>query len=75
MTEVIAGRVDFFLGPMALVVPQIRAGKLMPPAVNTDRRSTAPTDVPTTREAGFRTRNIPSGWPSLRAPHAKSSTA
>ena len=53
MTEAIAGRVDFFFGPVALVLPQIREGKLVALAVNTDRRSTALSDVPTTREAGF----------------------
>lgn len=53
MTEVLAGRVDFFFGPVALVLPQIRDGKLVALAVNTSRRSTALPDVPTTAEAGF----------------------
>ena len=48
MTEVIAGRVDFFFGPVALVLPHIREGKLAALAVNTDKRSAALPDVPTT---------------------------
>lgn len=67
MTEVIAGRVDFFFGPVALVLPQIREGKLVALAVNTDRRSTALSDVPTTREAGFQDAEYPI-WFGLFAP-------
>jgi len=53
MSEVIAGRVDFFFGPVGLVLPQIREGKLMGLVVNGNRRSAALPDVPTTQEAGF----------------------
>ena len=53
MTEVIAGRVDFFFGPVALVLPHIREGKLAALAVNTDTRSAALPEVPTLREAGL----------------------
>ena len=52
MTEVIAGRIDFFFGPVALVLPQIREGKLTALAVNGAKRSAALPDVPTTLEAG-----------------------
>ena len=48
MTEVIAGRADFFFGPVALVLPHIRDGKLAALAVNTDKRSAALPQVPTT---------------------------
>ena len=51
MTEVIAGRIDFFFGPVALVLPQIQEGKLAALAVNGDKRSAALPDVPTTLEA------------------------
>ena len=34
MTEVMAGRVDFFFGPVALVLPQVRDGRLVALAVN-----------------------------------------
>jgi tripartite-type tricarboxylate transporter receptor subunit TctC len=37
--EVIAGRVDFFFGPVALVLPHIRNGKLRALAVNGSSRS------------------------------------
>ena len=39
MTEVIAGRIDFFFGPVALVLPQIQEGKLTALAVNGAKRS------------------------------------
>ena len=67
MTEVIAGRADFFLGPVALVLPQIREGRLLALAVNTDQRSAALPDVPTMREAGFRDAEYPI-WFGLFAP-------
>ncbi len=51
MTEVIAGRIDFFFGPVALVLPQIQDGKLAALAVNGDKRSAALPNVPTTLEA------------------------
>jgi tripartite-type tricarboxylate transporter receptor subunit TctC len=67
MTEVIAGRVDFFFGPVALVLPQIREGKLTPLAVNTEQRSAALPAVPTIREAGYRDAEYPI-WFGLFAP-------
>ena len=53
MSEVIAGRVDFFFGPVGLVLPLIRDGKLVALAVNSAKRSAALPDIPTTQEAGF----------------------
>jgi tripartite-type tricarboxylate transporter receptor subunit TctC len=53
MTEVIAGRIDFFFGPIGLVLPHIRDGKLAALVVNSARRAAALPDVPTTLEAGF----------------------
>jgi len=67
MTEVIAGRVDFFFGPVALVLPQIRDGRLAALAVNTDKRSPALPDVPTLREAGVHDAEYPI-WFALFAP-------
>jgi tripartite-type tricarboxylate transporter receptor subunit TctC len=52
MTEVIAGRIDFFFGPVGLVAPNVRDGKLTALAVNGAKRSAALPDVPTTSEAG-----------------------
>jgi len=53
MTEVIAGRIDFFFGPVALVLPNVREGKLVALAVNGSTRAAGLPDVPTTSEAGF----------------------
>lgn len=59
MLEVIAGRVDFFFGPVALVLPHIREGKLRALAVNTASRSAALPEIPTLREAGFNDAEYP----------------
>ena len=53
MSEVIAGRVDFFFGPVPLVLPHVREGKLAALVVNGAQRAAALPDVPTTLEAGF----------------------
>ena len=59
MTEVIAGRVDFFFGPPALVLPHVREGTLAALVVNGTSRTAALPDVPTTQEAGFRNAEYP----------------
>ena len=59
VTEVMAGRVDFFFGPLGLVLPQIRDGKLVALVVNGYRRSTALPDVPTTSEVGLADAEFP----------------
>jgi tripartite-type tricarboxylate transporter receptor subunit TctC len=67
MLEAVTGRVDFFFGPVALVLPQIREGKLLALAVNGAGRSHALPDVPTLREAGIRDAEYPI-WFALFAP-------
>jgi tripartite-type tricarboxylate transporter receptor subunit TctC len=52
MTEVIAGRIDFFFGPIPLVLPHVLDGQLAALAINGTKRSTNLPDVPTTLEAG-----------------------
>jgi tripartite-type tricarboxylate transporter receptor subunit TctC len=52
VTEVIAGRVDYYFSPIAPVINQIKAGQLLALAVGSPRRSSALPDVPTTAEAG-----------------------
>jgi tripartite-type tricarboxylate transporter receptor subunit TctC len=52
MLEVIAGRVDFFFGPVGIVMPQIREGRLVALAVNGSKRAQALPAVPTLHEAG-----------------------
>ena len=52
VTEVMAGRVDYYFSPIAPVIGQIRNGQLVPLAVGSARRASALPDVPTTAEAG-----------------------
>jgi tripartite-type tricarboxylate transporter receptor subunit TctC len=52
MTEVIAGRIDFFFGPIPLVLSQIQEGKLTALAVNGTKRAANLPDVPTLHESG-----------------------
>ena len=59
MTEVIAGRIDFFFGPVGLVLPHIQDGKLRALVVNGAMRSSALPDIPTTLEAGIANAEYP----------------
>ena len=52
VTEVLAGRVDYYFSPIAPVIGQIKEGQLLALAVGSPRRATALPDVPTTAEAG-----------------------
>jgi tripartite-type tricarboxylate transporter receptor subunit TctC len=52
VTEVMAGRVDYYFSPIAPVIGQIRGGQLQALAVGSPRRASALPDVPTTAEAG-----------------------
>jgi tripartite-type tricarboxylate transporter receptor subunit TctC len=52
VTEVAAGRVDYYFSPIAPVIGQIRTGQLVALAVGSPRRAAALPDVPTTAEAG-----------------------
>ena len=52
VTEVMAGRVDYYFSPIAPVIGQIRNGQLVPLAVGSPKRAAALPDVPTTAEAG-----------------------
>lgn len=51
--EMIAGRIDCFLAPVAVALPFARDGKLVALGVNTAVRLRALPDVPTFSEAGF----------------------
>lgn len=53
LTEVMAGRVDYYFCPIATALPFIRDGKLTALAVSSRSRAAALPDVPTTLEAGF----------------------
>lgn len=52
VTEVMAGRVDYYFSPIAPVIGQIRNGQLLALAVGSPKRAAALPDVPTTAEAG-----------------------
>jgi tripartite-type tricarboxylate transporter receptor subunit TctC len=67
MTEVMAGRIDFFFVVIGAAVPNIQSGKLNALAVNGARRSAALPEVPTVREAGFANAEYPT-WFGLFAP-------
>jgi tripartite-type tricarboxylate transporter receptor subunit TctC len=53
LTEVVAGRVDFYFCPVFPALPLIRDGKLIPLAVSGAKRVAVLPDVPTTEQAGL----------------------
>ncbi len=52
VTDLVAGHVDMVFADMVPAMPQIRAGKLRPLAVTSEKRSPVLPDVPTMIEAG-----------------------
>jgi tripartite-type tricarboxylate transporter receptor subunit TctC len=67
LTEVIAGRVDYYFCPIATALPFIRDGKVLALAVSSPTRSPLLPDVPTTLEAGFKDSDY-SLWVGMFAP-------
>jgi tripartite-type tricarboxylate transporter receptor subunit TctC len=59
VTEVMTGRVDFFFGPVGVVAPGVREGKLTALVVNGAKRSPLLPNVPTTMEAGYTNAEYP----------------
>ncbi len=53
LTDAIAGHIEMGIGSVAVVSPQVRAGKLRAVAVTGDKRSHVLPDVPTLAEQGF----------------------
>src|SRR5215510_11863380 len=53
ITELMAGRIDFFVGPIGIVLPQVQGGQLLALAVNSPKRAAALPNVPTMSEAGL----------------------
>ena len=53
LTEVIAGRADFYCSPLVNALPFLKDGQLQALAVTGSARASALPDVPTTVEAGF----------------------
>ena len=71
LTEVMAGRVDFTSMGMSSALPLIRAGKLVPLAVSTTKRSSAlPEYRPRSRPA-CRIPTTPFGWGCSRRPRRR----
>lgn len=52
LQDLLAGQVDFMFDGLASAMPHIKAGKLLPLAVTSDKRSFALPDVPTLAEKG-----------------------
>jgi tripartite-type tricarboxylate transporter receptor subunit TctC len=53
VTDLIAGRISFWIAPIATMLPQIQQGQVRPLAVAGDQRSPDLPGVPTMREAGI----------------------
>lgn len=52
-SEMIAGRVHFYVFPLPAVMPMLKEGRLRPIAVATPKRAVALPEVPTMAESGF----------------------
>jgi len=67
LTEVIAGRVEFYFCPINTALPYIREGKLIGLVTSNTKRAAELPDVPTTAEVGLRNADFPI-WIGLLAP-------
>lgn len=67
MTEVIGGRVDYFLAPLGLVGPFLQSGKIVGLATADFQRSSAFPAIPTTGESGLPNAEYP-GWAGIFVP-------
>jgi tripartite-type tricarboxylate transporter receptor subunit TctC len=67
LTEVVAGRVDFYFCPVGTALPFIRDGRLVALVVNGAARDPELPDVPTTLEAGYQAAEFPI-WIGMLAP-------
>jgi len=67
LTEVIAGRVDFYFCPINTALPHIRDGRLVALVTSSLTRAPELPDVPTTLEAGYQNADFPI-WIGLMAP-------
>ena len=72
LNDLLAGTIDSMFGDFLVVLPQIRAGKLLPLGVSSARRHPLLPDVPTIAEAGAGIGSLPSleaaSWQGLFAP-------
>ncbi len=67
LTDVIAGRVDFYFCPINTALPHIREGRLIALVTSATARSPELPDVPTTAEARYKDADFPV-WIGLMAP-------
>jgi tripartite-type tricarboxylate transporter receptor subunit TctC len=67
LTEIIAGRVDFYFCPINTALPLIRNGQLVALVTNGTVRASELPEVPTTLEAGYRDADFPI-WIGMLAP-------
>jgi tripartite-type tricarboxylate transporter receptor subunit TctC len=67
MTEVMAGRIDFFFVALGAALPHIKSGKLSALAVNGTARSVTLPEVPTLQQANFNNAEYPT-WFGLFVP-------
>ena len=67
LTEIIAGRVDFYFCPINTALPLIRNGQLVALVTNGAARAPELPDVPTTLEAGYKNADFPI-WIGMLAP-------
>ena len=67
LTDLMAGRVQFILSPVAAAVPLVRGGKLLALGVTTPYRAQFLPDVPTIAEAGV-PKFVYEGWYGMLAP-------
>ena len=66
-TDMIAGRVDYFLSPIMAAVPYIKSGRVLGLGVTTAQRAPPMPDVPTIAEAGLAGFEY-QGWYGILAP-------
>jgi tripartite-type tricarboxylate transporter receptor subunit TctC len=62
MTDTMGGHIEFSIGSMTQVLPQIRNGTLRGVAVTSPQRSAAAPDMPTFQEAGIKDYDIQQWW-------------
>lgn len=62
MTDTMGGHIEFSIGSMTQVLPQIRNGMLRGVAVTSGQRSEAAPDIPTFQEAGIKGYEIQQWW-------------
>jgi tripartite-type tricarboxylate transporter receptor subunit TctC len=66
-TDMLAGRIDFMFDSMTTSLPQVKAGKLVPLAITSSKRSPLLPEVPTLKETGYGDVDV-NFWFTLQVP-------